>query len=216
MESRGNGREIVMGFDASYQAIPTECGRLERARADEPFGELLACFVLWIDQSDNRSKQRGLPSDAADELWQFAHQLVGEVPDLPTRHLSLFRTWDKLDYLLSAERREQPATATDRLLCRAVRGGDVIADHVRAGQGAPLRYLPPSEVREVARVLERFTERDRRVHLEPEVMESVGIDKFRCETAEEDWPGLVEKFWALRSFYLRVAEYDEGVLFLLD
>lgn len=205
-----------MGREASYQAVPEECGLIERARTDVPFGELLQCFVIWLSRWGEPGAHPLSREPGVEDLWWFARDLVLDYPTLPTRHLDLDRTWDKLHYLLSAERRGHSAGPCDQILTRAIRGGDPIGEHVLAGQGAPLCYLRPSEVNTAAGILDRLTEADLRTHYDPVAMHAGAVYKFDPDAAEADWPWIVENFHALRRFYRVVAEYDEGVLFLLD
>ena len=143
-------------------------------------------------------------------------RLERDRPDLPRRNCDLDRRWDILHYLLSATRRGEPAAA-DRAIDQAFDGTWVVADHVRAGQGAPVRHLPPTAVAEVVAALEPMSEETLRARHHPAALQAASVYKFRADRADDaEWRWTADTFHALREFFRAAARTGDAVLTVRD
>ena len=104
--------------------------------------------------------------------------LISRRPGLEKRNCCLDRNRDILHYLLSATRRDEPSSDADRAIDRAFDAGEVIAEHVRAGQGALVRYLPPTVVADVAEVVSEMSHATLLTYYHPVRMEAAHVYKF--------------------------------------
>ncbi len=203
-----------MGLDMSYQAIPADHNLIQRAREDKELGEMLCLVPIWFQIGYHR-KSGSWPE--ADRLWRELCELVGQYPGLGKRNCYLGRWWDKLHYLLSANRRGDPKSEEDDLLDKAVLGGSEIAEHVRAPQGVPVKFNASTEVELIAVVLEPMTPETLRVHYCPAKMEARGVYKFLANRADKaEWGYIADYFAAFRAFYLEAARHGEDVIVCLD
>jgi hypothetical protein len=203
-----------MGLDMSYQAIPEACDLIERARHEKGLGEMLCLVPLWFSNGVGPTR-RSWPE--AELLWRQLCELAGQYPGLAQRNCYLGRCWDKLHYLLSANRRHEPGSEEDTLLDKAVRGAAEIAAHVRAPQGVPVMYVSPAEVELIGVVLEPMTTASLRVHYSPAKMEASGVYKFWADRADEsEWRHIDDSFVTFQTFYLDAARHGEGVIVCLD
>lgn len=203
-----------MGLDMSYQAIPPECDLIERARQEQELGEMLCLVPLWFRAGDG-PRSRSWPE--ADKLWRELCELARQHPGLAKRNCYLDRWWDKLHYLLSANRRGGPGSEEDLLLDKAVRGDSEIAEHIRAPQGVPVKYVAPDEVELIAVLLEPMTAESLRVHYSPVKMEASGVYKFWADRADDtEWRHIEDYFARFQLFYLEAARHGEGVIVCLD
>lgn len=202
-----------MGLDMTYQAIPADCDLIERARQDQEVGEMLCLVPTWFH--DGGPRRRSWP--AAEQLWRDLVEWDRQYPGLASRNCYLSRWWDKLHYLLSANRRRDKGSEVDHLFDIAVRGGREIAPHVRAPQGVPVKYVSPDEVELIAVLLGPMTTEDLRAHYCPEKMEASHVYKFWADRADEsEWPYIAKYFGTFREFYLEAARHREGVIVCLD
>lgn len=202
-----------MGFEISYQAIPADAGLIDRAIRDADYAGWLDSVPFWL-RTGNGPGPRA--EDATAALWQDLTELVRRHPGFESRNCYLDRWWDKLHYLLSANRRGAAGSATDGLMDMAIKGGRLISDHARAPQGCPVRYTSPAEAAEIAQVLRPMRVEQLRPHYSPADMEAAGVYKFFAGRDEREWEYLPDFFAAFRQFYLNVAEHDEGVIVCLD
>jgi hypothetical protein len=184
-----------MGLDMSQQAIPANCGLFERARADVELGEILCLIPLWFREGFCPRSGRW---PVADALWWELGELARQHPGLEKRNCYLDRWWDKLHFLLSAKRRGYAGSAADELLDKAIHGGDLIAEHVRAPQGVPVRFVTTAEVNAIAELLRPLTSNQLRVHYSPSDMEVAGMYKFVAGREEQDWECIPQYFEAKR------------------
>ncbi|WPB80034.1 DUF1877 family protein [Archangium violaceum] len=206
-----------MGLDRIYQAIPATAGLIERAREDAALGEWLGLVPSWFRKGPGGALAPGKPDPGELELWQRVRALLEQQPGLEERNCDLGRSWDQLHYVLSAHRRGEPGSETDALLDMAVRGESLIAEHVRSGQGVPVRYTPPERVAELARVLTPMTWESLEKQCVPDRMEAAGVYKFFASHAsEQEWTWLREYFHRFRAFYLTAAEHGNTVLVCTD
>jgi hypothetical protein len=196
-----------------YQALPADCDLIERARKDKTLGEILPLVPGWI-YGGFSWKAGSWPE--AENLWKECCELIRRHPGLDRRTCYLERYWDILHYLLSPKRRGAPDTEEGKALDSAVVGDSEIADHVRAGQGVPLRHVAPDKVELAAVVLEPMTADRLREHYNPARMEALGVYKFWADRADESkWRHITEYFAAFRTLYLDAARHGEGVLVCL-
>ena len=205
-----------MGFDMQNQAIPPDSGLIELARSDPDEAWGLSLVPSWFRrQEDGPAPGReGKPRN--NPIWDECCRLVGVHPDFRTRNCFLDRDWDVLHYLLSATRRNEPATANDLVIDRAFRAGELIADHVQGGQEVPVRYLSPAAVSEIAAVLEPLDREALARHYDPARMDDE-VYKFSAEDADEvGWERIVGYFTAFRSFFLAAAGAGDAVIVCKD
>jgi hypothetical protein len=199
-----------MGLDCTYQALPGGCELLERAQRDAGFGELLSLVPWRAERLERWRRDGGVSAEFAEEV----RLLCQRHPGLEQRCHTVDRDWDALHYLLSEARR---AGSGDDWSGNLIRGAGVIAEHLRAGQGVPLRYSGPETVKALFERLERVSEAELRQSYEPERMEERAVYKFWANRADaQTWPLLWERFEGLRAFFRQVADKGEGVLVLLD
>jgi len=205
-----------VGFEMSYKAIPADCGLIELARSDVEVGELLWLVPYWY----SRDERRPAPCREADgkgRLWAWCCRLAGRHPELYTRNCYLDRRWDKLHYLLSATRRNEPAASADLAVDRAFNTGELIAEHARAVQGAPVRYLSPSGVRDIAAAIGPISHISSAAHYQLARMEAARVYKFSADRADEaEWRWIAKSFDEFRNFFLSAADADDGVIVVLD
>ena len=206
-----------MGLEAVYQALPAPSPLLSRLREEAPLGEWISSAFHWIQRGAARRLAPGVPDPAERALWTLVEELLQAHPRLTDQHCDLDREWDRLHYLLSAGRRDEPPTAEDVLADAAIRGGAPIAEHARATQGVPVRYSDPELVGRISRLLDALSFDDLRRHDVPEKMEAAGVYKFPAERAgDAEWTRLRARFEALRAFYRTAAAHGDGVLVKLD
>jgi hypothetical protein len=206
----------AMGFEMEYQAIPPDCGLIELALSDPDEAWGLSLVPSWFSRKDDGPApgREGKPRD--NPIWDACCRLAGIYPDLRTRNCYLDRRWDVLHFLLSATRRDEPATATDLVIDRAFNAGELIADYVQAGQGVPVRYLSPAAVSEIAAVLEPLDRDALARHYDPVRMDDE-VYKFSAKDANEvEWERIVGYFTALRSFFLTAAGAGDAVIVCKD
>lgn len=205
-----------MGFEIWYQALPPDSGLIELARSDPDAGVSLALVPFWFSREDIRSVL-GRKGDKDDRLWDACRRLLVLHPDLRTRNCHLAKDWDEIHYLLSATRRDEAATANDLAIDRAFNAGELIADHVVAGQGVPVRYLSPGAVSDIAAVIEPLDRDSLARHYDPVRMEEECVYSFWAESADEvGWEWTVRRFTAFRSFFLAAARAGDAVIVCKD
>jgi hypothetical protein len=148
-------------------------------------------------------------------LWE--EKLLGEYLNVSKRFCWLDRVWDVLHHLLSANRRDEAGTADDALMDAAIRGEGLISEHVRGGQGVPLRYTPPETVKRIAHLLELlpFNELVRQGH--PKLMADTHVYRHPAGFSEEELRECLSPYFeTLRAFYRAAASHGDGVLVSLD
>lgn len=204
-----------MGFERTYQAIPADCGLIERVR-DDP--DLAAAFQFLPNYfAEGGAAEAGPPWPAEAELQQAVRVLLAPDAGLSGRHLYLDRRWDQVHYLLSANRRGQPGGPADAWFDVAVEGESGIAEHVSGSQGCPIRVTPPAAVNEVAAALGPVTADLLRPHYDLFAMEAAGVYKAVAGRASEtDWSYLSSLIVGLRAFYLDAAAHGYAALVVTD
>ncbi|AKQ68383.1 hypothetical protein A176_005295 [Myxococcus hansupus] len=204
-----------MGVETSYQAIPEGTALLERAIQDPDLGELLGLLNSSLHGSWYESARRGGPplNETEETLQHMALSLEHAHPGLKQRFYTLDRRWDMLHFLLSAERRGEPSLPLDDLFTVAVRGGALLAPHIRGGQGHPIRIVSAAQTQALAARLAEVSQNDLRRHYVPERMEEAAVYKwFAAHVSDSTWPVLWDAFEGLRDFYREVAAHGEAVL----
>jgi hypothetical protein len=205
-----------MGYETSYQAIPADCGLIEMARDNAEVARDLALINIWLGRDNNRPAP-GREDAHKGLLWNWCCDLAGKHPDLHMKHCYLDRYWDKLHYLLSATRRGETITPDDLAIDRAFNAGSLVSEHALAGQGVPVRYLTPLEVRAVAAVVGPMTHAALAAHFQPVRMEHSGVYKFHAAHADEhEWPWIIDFFDRFRDFFRNAAEEDLIVIIVRD
>ena len=167
-----------MGFEMTYQAIPAGCGLIEMIRANPELGEDSSMVPSWFSRAKHRRPGPGRETDQEGLMWVRCCELAGRHPELFERHCDLDRWWDKLHYLLSATRRGEPASDSDRAVDRAFDAGELVSDQARAGQGAPVRYLPSKAVQKVAEIVGPRDHLALATHFRPDRMDAKHVYKF--------------------------------------
>lgn len=205
-----------MGVEMLYQAIPANCGLTNLARADIQIAVEVWRIPYWFSQAERRPSP-GSEGFRGGPLWSWCWDLAGQYPDLKTLNCSLDRRWDALHYLLSATRRGEPVSHADLAFDRAFDSGELVAEHARAVQGAPVRYMGPAATRKVADVLESLSYDDLKARYQPTKMEANCVYKFWADRADEaEWTVIVRYFDNFRSFFFAVASLRYGVIVVRD
>jgi hypothetical protein len=203
-----------VGLDMAYQAISADCDLVERCRTDEQFGELLCQAPHWFRDGPPRNLASW---PEAARRWDELCRLASHHPGLAGRNCYLGRRWDCLHYLLSAKRRGGKETEDDRVLDRAILGEHVIAEHVHAPQGVPVKYVSPDTDELAASLLEPITADTLRTHCQPAQMAARAVYKVTAdEKNESDGRYDADAFVAFRAFYLDAARHRDGVIVCLD
>jgi hypothetical protein len=196
-----------MGMEIWYIAVADGCHLVERSLSDPAFGEYLG-GPAYFERDRWRHNQVGL---AAEFLAQV-DDMNRSHPGIEGRIYTLDRYFDMLHYLLSEGRRRGEPHGAD-WGTRSILGGKSLSEHLRGGQGHPIRYTPPAEVGEIAAWLEGLTSGDLRSAYSPAEMERQCVYKYWADRADEQtWDRIVGYFEGLRSFYADVALHGEGVL----
>jgi hypothetical protein len=206
-----------MGLDALLQALPNGCKIVERAKTEIGFGELLAHVPSWI-KLGKRGHSNATWAEA-DVVWLEVQELIQANPGIKRRNCDLGRNWDILHYLLSANRRgekyaRERTPEEIRLMDIAIKGDEIIADHVRGGQGVHVRFVQPSDVVLIAVVLDGISVSDLTKHFDAEKMTRHKVYKFfadYCTTGS-----ILPVFEAFRRFYLDAAAHEEAAIVCLD
>jgi Domain of unknown function (DUF1877) len=207
-----------MGLELSYQALPADCGLVERARADVAFADSVQLIPSWFAHNRPAPEREGeMHGGATDPAWDWCCRLAAQWPDLYQRNCYLDRWWDKLHFLLSARRRGQAPQPGDDVVDQAFNAGGIIAEHVRAGQGAPIRYLEPAIVTAIASRVSPWRFEDVAVHYDAARMEAAAVYKHHapCDEARE-FIWLAECFTLFQSFFRAASAKGEAVLACKD
>lgn len=196
-----------MGVERWFLAVVDGCRLLDRARVDPEFGEFL---MMPGDFGPGRrgSGRGGLAAEFRAEV-DAMNRLHPGVED---RIFTVDKDFDLLHYLLSAERRRGEFAGDDPGTW-AILGARGLPDHLRGGQGHPIRYSTPGDVAEIAAWLGGRTAEDLRSAHDPAAMEEQCVYKFWAGRDDAGtWGGIVGYFEGLRAFYVDVAAHGEGVL----
>lgn len=197
-----------MGTEKSYIALPDSSSLLARAENDPEFGEYLASPTLFA--------KGGIGCRVWDEVGREFHSAIEELnkehPGLSQRVYTLDRWYDKLHYLLSAKRRRSEVDR-EEWASKAILGAKALPDHLRGGQGHPIRYSPYADVRAIVSNLELVTIEDLHKVYNPVAMEEQGVYKNNPDDNDgKQWQFICSYFEAWKAFYLEVAECRAGVL----
>lgn len=202
-----------MSADRSYQSLPASSDLIERAARDHELGSVLYLLPrLFRD----RFAKGPRPWPEVDKLCLELRQLVADNPGLENRNCFLDARWDALYYLLSANGRGEAGDRQDLALEHAVRGASDIADHVFGAQGAPVRYIAPREVSQIASLLRDISPVMLRTRFDPQRMAAEGVYKFSPDRADDVWADVAKRFDDFRRFYRMAAEHGETVIVVLD
>ena len=213
-----------MGLEIELQAIPDGCELIARAVSGTAyggdgmsFGELLGCLPSFFHNGKpTLPDYKRFPTEV--EFWEMAKRLLQKHPGLDRRNVYLSSWYDTLLYVLSADYRGDPATPNDHLWKKAVYGDRVLATHISGGQGIPLRYVLPQDVKDIAALLTPLTFADLEPHIDcqrivaRELYKGPHPDESNADVARF----LSEIFCVFRSFYLEAAANGEGVLVKRD
>ena len=205
-----------MGFELQYQAIPPDSDLIELARRDTEGGWALGRVPSWFSCEEG-GPRLGREGEGENPIWDACCRLAGTHPELRARNCYLDRRWDVLHYLLSATRRGEPATDDDLTIDRAFGAGELIADHVRGGQGVPVRYLSPAVVFDLAVVVEPLDDVALARHYNPARLEAAAIYKFWADRADEsEWERIVGYFARFREFFVDAARTGSAAIACQD
>jgi hypothetical protein len=114
--------------------------------------------------------------------------------------------------LLSKKRRHGEPLDGTSWIERAIFGGDILHPTVTTTIGSPIRYLPPTEVYSVAKLLTRVTREALRKRYHPLAMQKAAVYKIYRDDDEEEFQYIVQDFEKLKAFYHQAATHQEGVL----
>lgn len=196
-----------MSMEMWYIAVADGCHLLRRSLSDPAFGEYLG-GPAYFERERWRHNQVALDA----EFLAQVDEMNRSHPGIEGRIYTLACDFDMLHYLLSEGRRRGEYDWADSGT-RSIRGGMSLPDHLRGGQGHPIRYTPPAEAGEIAAWLEGLTSEDLRSAYSPAEMERQCVYKYWADRADEHaWGKIIGYFDGLRSFYAEVALHGEGVL----
>ena len=209
-----------MGLHLEYQALPHDISLIERAKRDIDFGEHLAFFRDAIIKENFAVGWQN--QNAAQDFQRYALQIAKQHPGIEHRYFFGGRDWqDILHYLLSEQRRSSntswASVHENDLIWRAIWGGDVISEAVRASQGVPITYILPDETANIAEILSQENEKrlssrfDVRCMAKAKVL-NVGEDY----DPTEQIPHILKIFMGLKGFYTAAAKNNEGVITIFD
>jgi hypothetical protein len=203
--------EFHMAIDRDYQALPEPCQLLEQAKLDLELGEslpfLLSCF---------RSKERLLQASPIEA--QLVQEVLVRHPGIEKRYYDVGRRQGSLLYFLSEDHRHGRVgmSSVHDMGSKITNGASALPEHLRSGQGIPLRYSSAIEVQEMANYLGGITAYDLRRVYNPQHMEAQAVYKFSSDQAEQEWKYICRAFEGLKAFYIEVATHQEGVLVVDD
>jgi len=144
-----------------------------------------------------------VPATLLEELKTSAEaraEWLGDTSELDTHGLD--EKWHALHYLVCGAPGEVPGP-----LGSAVMGGKALSAE-DMGYG-PARYLLPEEVAAIAAALEGVTHEELSARFDPARMDAIGI--YPTQT-DRDLDDLLERFDALRSYYVRAAKAGLAML----
>jgi uncharacterized protein DUF1877 len=119
--------------------------------------------------------------------------------------LSLEKSWHSLHYLLTGT-----AGKSDSVLGKTILGGKEIGPDIGYG---PARYLEPSEVKEIAKVLKNVSKKDLAVRFDLRAMQAAKI--YACRDADE--LELAQDYFAqMTDYYGEAAKRGDAMLLYLD
>ena len=204
-----------MGIERSFQTIPESSNLLVWARTERELGKILFLAPWYFKQGSRPSL--GPTTPASEAMHRFVRDLVAADPGLTTQNYYVDRRWDQIHYLLSGKYRGGAVGPDDALFDVSIEGDALIAEHVRGGQGYPLRYTSPQLVAAVASAFERINIDSLRANYDLAVMEARSVYKaFAGRETQEDWEYLSTLIRGLRAFYLNAARTGSGVLVCTD
>ena len=210
-----------MGFDMTYQAVPSDPAWRERIWANKETWQELGIIPLQFSLLKRYPKHPLCPEAAA---------LLAAYPGIENRNCDLGRDWDKLHYLLSGNRRNTHPHSknfkhAEDIGTIAIRGFQRLNQGIIAGQGVQIRYTPAETILDVVLYLGTVTEADLRRYWDPPAMYEAGVYKIfnpyheqvqSTDYGEQEFGFALEFFDSLRRFYHEVFEHSEGCLVYLD
>jgi hypothetical protein len=200
-------RSDPVSMEIWYIAVADGCHLLGRSLSVPAFGEYLGGPAYF-----ERDRWRHNQVDLDAEFLAQVDDMNRSHPGIEGRIYTLNCDFDMLHYLLSEARRRGEYNGVD-LGTRSIRGGMSLPEHLRGGQGHPIRYTPPAAAGEIAAWLEGLTSGDLRSAYSPAEMERQSVYKYWADRSDEQtWDQIVAYFEGLRSFYVDVALHGEGVL----
>ena len=139
---------------------------------------------------------------------------------IQSRILDLDRSFDKICYLLSPQRRlrDLHEEGDPDWGWYAIYGEGEIAKHAQSGQGFLHRYNSPLKVKEIANNLKALAIESLKILFDSELMEEQGVYKaFAYNVQPGDWQEIKSYIENFIYFYNTVAEHpNEGILILTD
>jgi hypothetical protein len=201
-----------MGLDMHYQAMPETCSLLARSRQEPEFGRHLEFFVLIAQHGLSVICDEAEDAQTWIDFAEEVQQTIQLYPGIEQRVCYFGRRWDILYYLLSKKRRHGEPLDGTSWIERAIFGGDILHPTVTTTIGSPIRYLPPTEVYSVAKLLTRVTREALRKRYHPLAMQKAAVYKIYRDDDEEEFQYIVQEFEKLKAFYHQAATHQEGVL----
>ncbi|MFN8608010.1 MAG: DUF1877 family protein [Vulcanimicrobiota bacterium] len=197
-----------MSLEAFYQCVPTQCELLRRSIAEEDYGQFLVASYRF------KPEQPHPMWDGQDaEYCQDLNAMLRANPGLHARNLTLGTSWDILEYLISAARRNGTYDQPD-LGRKAINGDRELAPHLFCSQGVPLRYSSPETVK---KILTYLMQTNFKSGFDFEKMRQANLYKSPEEWRPENyWPFVEDLLKQLTAFYRQAAIANEGVLVWID
>ncbi len=206
-----------MGFDAKFQALPSDWEMLRRARVDIEYAECLEFFNLYVTDRNATRLKRADTSPLDLEFYRAAKALVAERPGLLERYLySASRSHDSIIYLLSPGRCVGEYKNDPSLVRKAFYGFERLHPTATAGQGIPIGFVSVRDVRQVADFFKSVSREQLHEHYNPAIMVENYVYKMRETDNEQSFDYIWDDFSAIRDLYRGAADHDEIVITVID
>ncbi len=136
-------------------------------------------------------------------------ELFGEIKKVSARRCELEKDWHRLHFVLTGS-----ARATNHVLSKAIIGSKSLAGEINLGEP---HFLNPSEVKEIASVLQNVTEDELKTRYNPPAMIAAKVyhqlwDKVETEAIER----LVNIFKELVEFYNEAAKRGNATALVIE
>jgi hypothetical protein len=175
-----------MGMTASYQ-------RIDQVELDQ-----------FLKDQDFAMSFVGLDSDDPFEFYQEL--------EATGKRLDIQKEWQSLHFLLTQEVANPGDTEAPAPLRNVVLGGTETDCEATYGV---VRYLTPSEVKDVAEALSRLSESELAARFDPDLFNQADLYA-SADWNDESFGYLLDVFRQVSSFFQKAADSGDGMLLSLD
>lgn len=204
-----------MGHEARFQAIPEDCELLAHARTDLEVAELMEFFNSY---AVDRHRPGWHPQTTAEIYFVSAvKELIQNDPGLVQRYLYAGgRNYDKIVYLLSAERRARHHNSDDSLVHTSIYGSERLHPEATATQGRPIGLVTAQDVSRIADFFDIVTFEQLHQYYDPPRMVQAGVYKMSLDENDELFKCVWSEFGDMRNLYREASRHNEAVVVVLD